>query len=104
VIEASSHNANRSKDNPQEKPYFCKKSAPMQILLDIPNESDLDALLPLLKRLRISVSTLDEGEKAKFEVEAALKIVRAGCDMKSFGDALTWQKEVRKDRELPFRD
>ncbi len=76
----------------------------MQIVLDIPNESDLDALLPLLKRLHISVSTLNGGEKPKLELEEALKVVRAGCDMKSFGDALTWQKEVRRDRELPFRD
>jgi hypothetical protein len=85
--------------------YFCTKLAHMtRIVLDIPNESDLEALLPLLRRLRITVAKMDHIEKEKPDIEAALEIVGAGCDMSSFGDALAWQKESRKDRQLPYRD
>ncbi len=75
-----------------------------RIVLDIPNEPDLDALLPLLRRLRISVSTIDASPKTTPELEEALRIIRQGCDMSSFGDTLTWQKMARENRELPYRD
>jgi len=51
-----------------------------------------------------SVSTIDASPKTTPELEEALRIIRQGCDMSSFGDALTWQKMAREDRELPYRD
>jgi Protein of unknown function (DUF2281) len=42
--------------------------------------------------------------KAKKELEEAIKVVQAGCDMSSFGDALEYQKSARQERKLPYRD
>lgn len=36
--------------------------------------------------------------------EEAQKIIEEGCEMSSFGDPVEFQREVRKDRPLPFRD
>lgn len=38
------------------------------------------------------------------EIEEAIRIVRMGCDMRTFGDALTYQLASRMERTLPFRD
>ncbi|MBK8566150.1 MAG: DUF2281 domain-containing protein [Saprospiraceae bacterium] len=45
-----------------------------------------------------------KGEQANDEVAEALKIIQDGCDMSSFGDALSFQNETRKERKLPHRD
>lgn len=34
----------------------------------------------------------------------ALRIIREGCDMASFGDALEYQQRVREDRALLYRE
>jgi len=41
---------------------------------------------------------------ANEEIDEAIRIVRAGCDMSDFGDALQYQMEARRDRALPYRD
>lgn len=38
------------------------------------------------------------------EREAALKVVAAGGDGQSITDPVAWQREIRQDRPLPFRD
>ena len=38
------------------------------------------------------------------DLEEAIRIVRMGCDMRSFGDASTYQTASRTERSLPFRD
>jgi Protein of unknown function (DUF2281) len=38
------------------------------------------------------------------EIEEAIRIVRMGCDMHNFGDALAYQTASRAERTLPFRD
>ncbi len=45
-----------------------------------------------------------KGGKAKQELEEAIKVVQAGCDMSSFGDALEYQTTARQERKLPYRD
>lgn len=74
-----------------------------QLMLEIRNQGDLDALLPLLRRLQIKFSKLETRDKQTDEIAAAIKIVREGCDMSNFGDALDYQKEVRTERPMPFR-
>jgi hypothetical protein len=37
-------------------------------------------------------------------IEEAIRIVQAGCDMGSFGDALEFQQTARQERKLPYRD
>ena len=34
----------------------------------------------------------------------AIRIVRQGCDMTAFGDALQYQIKARQDRDIPGRD
>ena len=71
-----------------------------RIVLDIPNDNDLQTLIPLFQRLGISFAS-----EKKIDIKAkALEIVKAGCDMSNFGDALAYQREVRQDRVLPFRN
>jgi hypothetical protein len=45
-----------------------------------------------------------EAKRSQAEIEAAIRIVQQGCDMSSFGDALEYQIDARRDRSLPFRD
>ena len=49
------------------------------------------------RQLKIVKSVLTDKEKA-------IAILKAGCDMSNFGDAVEYQREVRKDRVLPFRE
>lgn len=66
-----------------------------KLLLEIPNPSDLEVLLPLLRRLNIRYSKVETVLDKKREMEEALRVIRDGCDMGNFGDALEWQIEVR---------
>ncbi len=75
-----------------------------KLVLEIPNQNDLDVLLPLLRRLRIRFSNLKVSTPKEDELEEALRIVRQGCEMSTFGDALQYQIETRQERSLPFRD
>jgi len=75
-----------------------------KLVLEIPNQHDLDLLLPLLRRLSIRFSNPTVSTPKEGELEEALRIVRQGCDMSSFGDALQYQNETRQERSLPFRD
>lgn len=77
-----------------------------RLILEIPNQSDLNMLLPLLRRLGIHITKteVETPKPSESETEKALRIIRQGCDMSTFGDALQYQMEARKDRSLPFRD
>lgn len=44
-------------------------------------------------------STSDEGKKRSMQ-----EILKQGIDVSVFGDAAEWQREIRKDRELPGRE
>ena len=74
-----------------------------KLVLEIPNQHDLEVLLPLLRRLSIRFSN-PKVSISKSDLEEALRIIRQGCDMSTFGDALQYQMETRKERELPFHD
>ncbi|MDO8367047.1 MAG: hypothetical protein Q7T20_09635 [Saprospiraceae bacterium] len=67
-----------------------------KLVLEIPNQNDLDVLLPLLRRLRIRFSNLKVSTSKEGELEEALRIVRQGCDMSTYGDALQYQIETRQ--------
>lgn len=74
-----------------------------ELVLKIEREGDLEALLPLLNRLNIKYVRLNTPRKStKKEIESAIKIVQSGADFSYLGDAAAWQREQRKDRELPF--
>lgn len=74
-----------------------------QIVLTIPDEKDLDMLLPLLSRLGITFSPANKREEtAKRRLAELQKIIMAGGDASYFGDPAEWQRAQRKDRNLPF--
>jgi hypothetical protein len=54
------------------------------------------------------VILLPEKEKKtksdKTKLKRNLDIIMKGGDGKSIGDPQKWQKEIRKNRQLPFRD
>ncbi len=78
-----------------------------QVTLHIKQEADLEILLPLLDRLGITVQENNLFSKKKLseeEYQKVLQTIQKGVEVSSFGDALEYQKEVRKDRKLPFRD
>jgi len=75
-----------------------------RLILEVPKQSSLEALLPLLKVLGIRFTQIEIPTKQKISIEEAIRIVRMGCDMSGFGDALEYQMEARKDRDLPYRD
>jgi len=74
-----------------------------KLVLEIPNQRTVDALLPLLKQLKIRFTKIDPPAKLDADLSEALRIVRMGCDMSTFGDALEYQVNARKDRGLPYR-
>lgn len=76
----------------------------IRLVLDIPSQKELDALLPLLEYLNIPFVKVHTMVKEYVSLEEAIKIIRKGCDMSSFGDGLTFQRNSRQDRELPYRD
>lgn len=76
-----------------------------RLLVDLSDDRDLQVLLPLLNRLHIPYRRMETGLGASdAEREEALRIVRQGCDMTTFGDALAYQRRVREDRVLPYRE
>lgn len=55
--------------------------------------------------LRVRYASIDVSPiKNDARLKEALSVVRLGCDMSNFGDALKFQNDLRKDRVLPYRD
>jgi len=72
-----------------------------KLILDIPDQKDLDILLPLLSRLKIHFTSLTNQIVDEREIKDAISNILQGCDMSAFGDPLLYQREVREDRLLP---
>jgi len=72
-----------------------------KLILDIPDQKDLDILLPLLSRLKIHFTSLTNQIVDEREIKDAISNILQGCDMSAFGDPLLYQLEVREDRLLP---
>jgi predicted HTH domain antitoxin len=62
--------------------------------------------LEMLGKYNVSIFnySIEEKEEVLIDKETAIAIIKAGCDMSSFGDAMEYQQEIRKDRVLPFRE
>jgi len=72
-----------------------------KLILDIPDQKDLDILLPLLSRLKIHFTSLTNQIVDEREIIDAISNILQGCDMSAFCDPLLYQREVREDRLLP---
>ncbi len=51
----------------------------------------------------VAKPALPKGERGRRMAEALRKIAASG-GIKSIPDPVAWQREIRKDRKLPFRD
>ena len=80
------------------------------LTLTFANEQDYQLLLLLTQRLGL---TLQEGQPtdtkpatdvSRLSREELLAIIAKGGSGKSIPDPVAWQREVRQDRPLPFRD
>lgn len=38
------------------------------------------------------------------KIQALQELFKHGMDVSNYGDPVEWQREIRKDRKLPFRD
>ena len=83
------------------------------LTVNIENDEDLDVLIPLLKRLNMPFHT-DSSIKTPYLKASAtnhhefMRELNSLAGKKgqsfSFGDAVEYQNEVRRDRKMPFRD
>lgn len=90
----------------------------MELVVYIKNEQELVALERLLTKMKLRFehkkSKMEEAESpkqslsAEQKLEAArirlLQMRKAGVDVSSYGDPIQWQRDIRKDSTLPFRD
>jgi hypothetical protein len=74
-----------------------------KITLEIADDKDLQLLLPLLQRLGITFTQVLTQELSAKEIEYHRHVIAQGGDASNFGDASSWQREQRKDRDLPFK-
>jgi len=78
---------------------FIKQMA--KLVLEISNQKDLELLLSFAKRLKVNILEVDKQEQSPvFWLEQLAKI----DSFKDIDDPVEWQRNTRKERELPFRD
>ena len=72
----------------------------MEVLINVKNKKVLTPLLNFLKAIGVEVIENKKTSKGKTDVSALKKLSENG-GVKSIKDPVEWQKETRKDRELP---
>lgn len=73
-----------------------------QLILNIPNEQDVDWLVPLLQRLGISVADSKTNLTSEKLAYHQAIIAKGGTDKANFDEYLTDFEKSRQDRLLPF--
>jgi len=80
-----------------------------RITIDVQNEEDKQLIQSLLKRLSIAsveeevASNADMLNNGK-EVTNLMQGLADSRGISAIKDPVAWQKEIRKDRKLPFRE
>ena len=75
-----------------------------RIVLDIPNNNDVEFLLPLLRRLGIIISNQNH-ELSESEMIYHKDIIeKGGRNIANFGNFMKNFDLSRQDRPMPFRD
>lgn len=69
-----------------------------RITIDVHNEEDKKLLIDLLQRMNIKYESVEK------EDHELISIIDRGGDGKSIKDPVAWQRRVRKDRKLPFKE
>ena len=75
------------------------------LVLNIPNEQDINWLVPMLKRLGIGIKEEEKLLKTDKNLAYHQSIVsKGGKDKADFDEFIVSFNESKKDRTLPFRD
>jgi len=78
----------------------------MELIIKTNNENSIAKFIALAKKLNVKVvqkEIPDQGETNKEELKKSILNFKASGPS-SFGDAAEWQRETRKDRDLPFTE
>ena len=75
-----------------------------RVTIEIEKNSDLQLLLLLAQRIGLRIITPFLQKMEATEREKHLQIVAKGGDVSYIENPIEWQREQRKDRNLPFRD
>lgn len=75
-----------------------------RITIEIEKNSDLQLLLLLAQRIGLKIIAPFMSKIEGNERERHLQIIAKGGDVSYIENPMEWQREQRKDRELPFRD
>lgn len=76
----------------------------MELILKSNNENSIAKIIALAKKLNVTVEQKDkvvDDKKEREDLKYRILNFKAQGPS-SFGDAAEWQREERKDRELPF--
>jgi len=78
----------------------------MELLIKTNNEDSIAKFIALAKKLNVTVEQKESPDRDKTNKEELKKRILnfKASGLSSFGDAAAWQRETRKDRELPFSE
>lgn len=71
-----------------------------RVTIEVGHPKDLELLLLLVQKLGFKV--VPAGETLTQKRRKCLEIIQKGSEVAAIDDPLEWQREQRKDRELPF--
>lgn len=76
----------------------------MEVILKSDNEEKIAKILALAKKLNIDFEKKESVIDKKAKKAIKQKILNYKSDSKlPFGDAAGWERNIREDRELPFK-
>jgi hypothetical protein len=78
----------------------------MELILKTDNKNSIAKIVALAKELHVSIEQKDLPAHEKSSTEELKDRIRnfRASGPSSFGDPLEWQKETRRDRDLPFSE
>jgi len=78
----------------------------MLLTIDVKNTDEIIFITELLHKLNVKVISSEKktSKNQTKAIEALQKIAERGEMAKLIEDPVAWQKEIRKDRKLPFRE
>jgi hypothetical protein len=85
-----------------------KRSIMQRITLEIEKAADLELLLLLIHRMGIAIvaspAPASLPVQLKKDRQWHLQVVAKGGNMSYIPDPVAWQREIRQDKSLPFRE
>ena len=79
-----------------------------KITIEVHNEEDKRLILDLVNRMNLH-SVEEEAEKSRYsangpKIAALMQELAENTPLSKIKDPVAWQREIRQDRKLPFRD